>query len=235
MTDASSSLSELKNRLETIQSAMTNAAVHSGRDINQIMLLAVTKTHLLIALEQLLELGVREFGESRVQEFIEKYSPLGSRAHWHFIGHLQRNKVVQVVGKAAIIHSVDSVRLIEEIEKRAAAQAITQRVLIEVNIGRDPNKTSAAPEDLPGILEALSRAPHVRAEGLMTVPPYNEDPEASRPYFRDLRNLMLSLPSTDHFQPIHLSMGMSGDYEVAIEEGATIIRVGSALLGERAK
>lgn len=235
MTDTTDPISEMKRRLETIQTGIVNAAMRSGRHINQILLIAVTKTHPLSALEQLIALGVKDFGESRVQEFTEKYSPLGAQAHWHFIGHLQRNKVAQVVGKAAIIHSVDSVRLIEEIEKRAAAQAITQRVLIEVNIGRDPNKTSAAPEALPGMLEALSRAPHVRAEGLMTVPPYSDDAEASRPYFRDLRNLMSSLPATQYFQPIHLSMGMSGDYEVAIEEGATIVRVGSALLGERTK
>lgn len=235
MTNALFPTDDLSGRLHEIRRRISQAADRSGRDSSQITLIAVTKTHPIGAVEDLITLGVGDFGENRVQEFVSKYAQIEKNARWHFIGHLQRNKAVQVVGRADLIHSVDSARLLEELEKRASASGVTQRILLEVNIGNDPNKTSASPADLPGMIEMLERTPHLHCEGLMTVPPYSEDAEDSRPHFRRLHELQRGIPPSAHFQPMHLSMGMSGDFEVAIEEGATMIRIGSALLGERPK
>ncbi len=224
---------ELEQRLAEIRARMASAAQRAGRSPDDITLIAVTKTHPVETLDSLIGLGQLDLGENRVQEMTDKIQKLGDRARWHFIGHLQRNKVVQVVGRVAFIHSVDSVRLIGEIEKRAAVMGAIQRVLLEINLGGEEAKTGALPEELPAMLDALSRAPHIRAEGLMTVPPYDENSERSRPYFVRLREIMANIPQSASFRPLHLSMGMSGDFEVAIEEGATMIRVGTALLGER--
>jgi len=228
-----SNKTELKARLLAVQERMRAAAERAGRNANDLTLIVVTKTHPAETIRNLIEIGVDQFGENRVQEMTSKMDAVGSAGHWHLIGHLQRNKAAPVVGRAELIHSVDSIRLIEELEKRTAQAGVVQRVLLEINVGDDPNKTGARASDLTSLLEALARAPHLRAEGLMTIPPYSDDAEASRPHFRKLRTLLESVSSSPHFTPKHLSMGMSGDYEVAIEEGATMVRVGTAILGDR--
>jgi pyridoxal phosphate enzyme (YggS family) len=220
-------------RLRAVRERVAAAAERAGRNPEEITLVAVTKSHPPEAVAALLSLGQTSFGENRVQEALAKIEALGGRGEWHFIGHLQRNKAAQIVGRMVLIHSVDSVRLIEELEKQAAKKQIEQRILLELNVAREANKTGAAPEDLPVLLEALASAPHLRAEGLMTMAPYSDDPEKARPYFVNLHEILRAAPKLPHFSPRHLSMGMSGDYEVAIEEGSTIIRVGTAILGER--
>lgn len=228
---------ELRARLEAVRERIAAAAQRAGRNAEEIKLVVVTKTHSAEAVAALFSLDHTAVGENRVQEALAKmdavHSQVGIPGEWHLIGHLQRNKTAQVVGRIALIHSVDSVRLIQEIEKQAAKKNVMQSILLELNVAREVNKTGAAPEDLPVMLDALAGAPHVRAEGLMTMAPYDDNPEKSRPYFANLREILHSIPRLAHFTPRHLSMGMSADYEVAIEEGATIVRIGTAIMGER--
>jgi pyridoxal phosphate enzyme (YggS family) len=233
-------------RLEWARERIAAAAARSGRRAEDVTLVVVTKGHSIGTIRELLELGQEDIGENRAQEMIPKMEGLSARfpdARWHFLGHLQRNKVRnllhqpssnQAPAQMELIHSVDSTRLIVELERQAAAAGIQQRILLEINVGGERRKTGAGEADLPRLLEALAASPHLRAQGLMTVPPFGDDPETSRPYFIRLRELMAAIPRSDHFEPRHLSMGMSGDYELAVEEGATMVRVGTAILGERA-
>lgn len=223
----------LRERLERVRERITAAAQRAGRDPAEVGLIAVTKTHPAEAVQALFDLGQMAVGENRVQEFVAKYEALGGRGEWHLIGHLQRNKAAQVAGRAALIHSVDSVRLIEELEKRAAQRGTVQRLLLEINTGGEAQKTGAEPDEAPRLVEALGRAPHLRGEGLMTMAPLVRDPEEARPAFARLRVLMEGLGPGENFTPRHLSMGMSGDFEAAIAEGATLVRVGTAIMGER--
>lgn len=223
----------LRGRLAAVRERIQRAAEKAGRDPREISLVAVTKTHPVESIQALLDLGQQAVGENRVQEFVRKHEVLAGRGEWHFIGHVQRNKAAQVVGRAALIHSVDSVRLIEELEKRAAQQDHRQAVLLEINVSGEAQKTGADAETAPRLVEALSRAPHVRGMGLMTMAPIVEDPEDARPTFARLRQLMERLETGDHFLPRQLSMGMSGDFEAAIAEGSTLVRVGTAIMGER--
>lgn len=223
----------LQRRLEAVRSRIVAAVRAAGRDPAGVGLIAVTKTHPAEAIEALFSLGQMAVGENRVQEMAEKYEALGGRGEWHFIGHLQRNKAAQIVGRAALIHSVDSARLIEELEKRAAQRGIVQRVLLEINTSGEAQKTGADPADAPSLVAALARAPHLRGEGLMTMAPIVDRPDDARPAFARLRELLAKLETGPHFQPRHLSMGMSGDFEAAIAEGATLVRVGTAIMGER--
>ena len=220
-------------RLAEVQGRIAAAAARAGRGGGEVTLVAVSKTHPAAAIEAALTAGQLVFGESRVQEALPKVEALGGRAEFHLIGHLQRNKAHQAVGRFALIHSVDSVRLIEELEKRATMLGIVQRVLLELNVSGEASKFGAPPEALPRLIDALERAEHLRGEGLMTIAPETDDPKEARPYFARLRELLASVTVTPHFAPIHLSMGMSGDFEVAIEEGATLVRVGSAIFGAR--
>lgn len=224
----------LKSRLASVRARIEAAARAAGRDPAGVGLIAVTKTHPAEAVEALFALGQMAVGENRVQEMTEKYEALGGRGEWHFIGHLQRNKAAQVVGRAALIHSVDSERLIEELEKRAAQRGIVQRILLEINTSGETQKTGADPGDAPSLVAALARAPHLRGEGLMTMAPIVERPDDARPAFARLRAVLAGLETGPHFQARHLSMGMSGDFEAAIAEGATLVRVGTAIMGERA-
>lgn len=223
----------LLERLNAVRERIGEAASRAGRRSENVGLVAVTKTHPAEAVRTLFDLGQEAVGENRVQEFVRKHEALEGRGEWHFIGHLQRNKAAQVVGRSALIHSVDSVRLIEELEKRAAQKETVQRLLLEINTSGEAQKTGAEPEEAPRLVDALGAAPHLRGLGLMTMAPIVEDPEKARPAFARLRELMESLGSADHFEPRHLSMGMSGDFEAAIAEGATLVRVGTALMGER--
>lgn len=223
----------LRERLNTVRERIRKAAERAGRDPAGVQLIAVTKTHPAEAVRALFDLGHMAVGENRVQEFVRKHDALEGRGEWHFIGHLQRNKAAQVIGRTALIHSVDSVRLIEELEKRAAQKEVIQQVLLEINTSGEAQKTGAAPEDAPRLVEALGGSPHLQGRGLMTMAPIVEDPERARPTFARLREILERLETGPHFTGEHLSMGMSGDFEAAIAEGATLVRIGTAIMGER--
>lgn len=203
-----------------VRERMAAACARAGRSAEAVKLIAVSKTQPLDKLRAALAAGQRAFGENYAQELRAKAEALPG-VEWHFLGALQTNKVRLVVGRAGLIHTCDRLALAGEISKRASAE---QRVLLEVNIGREPQKAGALPEDAPVLLEQVLALPRIRCEGLMCIPPAGQDP---RPHFRALREL------AERLQLPQLSMGMSADYEIAIEEGATLVRVGTAIFGER--
>lgn len=225
----------IKKNLEEIERRIQRAAERSGRHRSDVTLLCVTKTHPAEVLREAYDLGYREFGENKVQEMREKVPLLPGDIRWHLIGHLQKNKVKYVCGMVCMIHSVDSLELAEEISRRA--QAIGQRmpILIEVNMAGEASKFGIRPDEAVNLVRAVAPLPGVQLRGLMTIPPRTDNPETNRPYFRGLRELAVDIDcqNIDNIQMNVLSMGMSEDYEVAIEEGATIVRVGTAIFGER--
>jgi len=217
--------------LERVRSLIRESAARAGRDQQAIRLVAVTKTVAVVRIREAIALGLRTFGENRVQEAIPKIEGLASEGcEWHLIGHLQRNKVKEVAGHFAMVQSVDSVRLVEALGERVR-QALD--VLIEVNIGEEQQKTGAAPADVPLVAEAIGRYPALRLRGLMTIAPLRPDPESVRPYFRQLRMLRDRLQDRIGRPLPELSMGMTDDFPAAIEEGATMLRLGRALFGAR--
>lgn len=224
---------ELAERLADIRQRISNACARCGRDPGSVQMLAVTKTHPPELVDEAVRLGVTLFGENKVQEARAKIPQCSSRATWHFIGHLQTNKARDAVEWFSMIQSVDSLRLAQELDKRAVQADKHLPVLIEVNVGGEASKAGYAPETLLVELRDIVALPNLRVRGLMTVPPWKPDPEQVRPLFRQARDLKARCEELLG-QPLpELSMGMSGDFEVAIEEGATIIRVGTALFGER--
>ena len=221
-----------------IEQRMQNAIQKADRNRDKIKLIAVSKTKPLSMIEELAEHGVCIFGENKVQELCEKAEAMaGSGIEWHFIGHLQRNKVKQLLKqKPALIHSLDSQRLAREIEKEAEKQDITVPVLIEINIGKEASKSGFFPEEAAVQIEQLIQAcPHIRVQGLMCVAPAVKRAEEARPYFRRMQKLRQEIVQRQipGVKMDELSMGMTGDFEVAIEEGATMLRVGTAIFGER--
>ena len=224
------------DRVRLVLSNIRRAAERAGRPVQQIRLVAVTKTVTIDRIQQGLDAGLAILGESRLQEAVQKITALRQgAAKWHFIGHLQRRKVASVIGVFDLIHSVDSVALAQDVNRRAAAVAHSQDVLLEVNIGNEPAKTGFRPDEIVGIVPVMAGLSHIRIRGLMAIPPPVSQPEQARPYFRHLRALAvriqgLGLPTIAMEE---LSMGMSNDYEVAIEEGATLVRVGTAIFGTR--
>jgi len=210
------------------------ACERSARDPQEVRLVAVTKNVPATRVKEAMECGLRRFGENYVQEALPKIRALGPEAEWHFIGHLQSNKARHVVGNFRMVHTVDRLSLAKELDRRAPGPEPLE-VLIQVNVSGEETKSGIPPESLPELVRELVRLPLIRVRGLMTMPPYFEDPEMSRPYFRLLRQWRDRLRGL--IPPPHsveeLSMGMSGDFEVAIEEGATFIRIGTALFGPR--
>jgi PLP dependent protein len=216
-----------------IRRRIAEACGRCGRKTEEITLVAVTKTFGVDVIKEALSLGMRDFGENYVNEFCQKYAEFsGEDIRWHFIGHLQRNKVKEIIGKTTLIHSVDSVRLAEEISKRAEVIGRNVDVLIEVNTSGEESKFGVQPEETASLATALVKIPNISVSGLMTIGPFLPDPELSRPAFRLLRELRDAIQKDGIAIP-HLSMGMTNDFEIAIEEGATIIRVGTALFGKR--
>lgn len=219
-----------------IREAIDEICAGCGRDKNDVLLLAVSKTKPLSDIEELITIGVKDFGENKVQELVKKKEEVSTPVNFHLIGHLQTNKVKQAVGNACLIHSVDSFHLAEKIEQEAAKKDITVDILIEVNVADEESKFGLMVEDTPALVEQIAEScPHIRIKGLMTIAPFVEDPEENRPVFRTLRQLALDIKSKklDNVTMGVLSMGMTNDYKVAIEEGATIVRVGTAIFGER--
>ena len=226
---------DLQENLNQVETNICAACKKAGRKRSEVTLIAVSKTKPVAMLQTVYDLGAREFGENKVQEMCEKMDVLPDDIHWHMIGHLQTNKVKYIVGKTALIHSVDSLHLAKEIEKQAAKQDVTVSILVEVNIAEEESKFGIHKEETLALIRAISELPHIRIQGLMTIAPFVEDPEDNRGYFRQIRQLSVDInaQNIDNVRMDVLSMGMTGDYMVAIEEGATMVRVGTGIFGER--
>jgi len=218
-----------------VKSRMEAACVRAGRDPKEVTLIAVSKTKPVSMLMEAYEAGARTFGENKVQEITEKFPQMPEDAKFHMIGHLQTNKVGQVIEKAVLIHSVDSVHLAEKIEKEAAKRDMVKDILLEVNVAEEESKFGLKMDEVIPTLEVIKNFPHVCVKGLMTIAPFVEDAEENRKYFRELYQLYVDIKTKniDNGTMSVLSMGMTGDYEVAVEEGATMIRVGTGIFGSR--
>ena len=219
--------------ISEIRERIARAAEKSGRKPEDILLIAVTKLHDPDEMEEAIAAGVTDIAENKVQEIQHKFDQIHLPVRWHLIGHLQTNKVKYIIDKVVMIHSVDSLRLAQEIDKRAEAAGKTMDVLIQVNAAHEESKFGADPADVPQLAaDIASSCPHVRIRGLMHIAPYAEDPEEVRPYFREVKALYDELAGIyPGFR--YLSMGMSHDFETAIEEGANIVRIGTSIFGER--
>ena len=224
----------IKSRISEVRGRIEDAALRSGRSPEDITLIAVSKTYPASDVEAAAACGIKDFGENKVQELVRKQPECAEDLRWHLIGHLQTNKVRSIVGKVCLIQSVDSMHLAEEIDRRAAAQGIVQDVLLQVNAAGEDTKFGVASEDLVPLAEGIAEQfENVRIRGLMQIAPYAEDPEEVRRWFRKLYELKEELARRGFTDADILSMGMSHDFETAIEEGATYIRVGTAIFGER--
>lgn len=225
----------LKNNLEQVKANISAACKRSGRNIDDVTLIAVSKTKPLSDIEEIITYGTTEFGENKVQELVEKYENVSTQVNWHLIGHLQTNKVKYIVDKAKLIHSVDSLHLAKEIEKEAAKRNVIANVLIQVNIAHEDTKFGIDESEIFGLIDEIKDFKHIKVKGLMTIAPFVENPEENRVHFRNLYQLLLDIKSKniDNIDMSILSMGMTNDYEVAIEEGATMVRVGTGIFGER--
>ena len=222
----------LPERLAHVRAEIARRQATAGRT-GPVTIVAVTKGFALDAVEAALAAGLADVGENRVQQALEKLdTPTGRRATWHLVGHLQRNKAKLVVGRFALIHSVDSAELAEELEKRAATHGARQRVLLQVNVAGEAQKSGCAPANASVVAHRVAEQPHLALEGLMTIAPFTDDQDVQRRTFRGLRVLRDALQEEGLWLPT-LSMGMSADYGVAVEEGATVIRLGTVLFGPR--
>jgi pyridoxal phosphate enzyme (YggS family) len=222
----------IRERLAAVRRRIEAAAGRSGRAAASVTLVAVSKTMPVEAIREAVAAGVTILGENRVQEARDKIEALAGAVEWHLIGHLQTNKAKLAVGLFDRIHSLDSIRLAHELERHAGEAGRRVRCLVQVNVGGEEQKNGASESEVRPLLEAASRLPHILVEGLMAIPPFLSDPEAVRPFFRRLRVLREALARDGFFLP-DLSMGMTQDFEVAIEEGATLVRVGTAIFGPR--
>ena len=228
-------MGELTINLEKVEARVAAACARAGRDRSDVTLIAVSKTKPVPMLEEIYSDGVRDFGENKVQEICAKQPVLPDDIRWHMIGHLQTNKVRQVIDKACMIHSVDSLKLAQVIEKEAAKKDLIVPVLFEVNVAEEESKFGARAEETAAIIQEISLLPHVRVRGLMTIAPFVDDPEENRPVFRRLKELSVDIAgkNINNVSMCDLSMGMTGYFEVAIEEGATFVRIGTAIFGAR--
>jgi pyridoxal phosphate enzyme (YggS family) len=222
---------------EAVRARAVAASARAGRAPGAVRIVAISKTVAATTVAEALRAGVTDLGENRAQELQAKAAALDAlaleeQARWHFVGHLQTNKVRLVVGLAALVHSVDRVEVVEAIGRRASAQGITQDVLVEVNVSGEPSKHGVDSGTAPDLCEASAAVAGVRVVGLMTMPPWPERPDDSRPYYKELGSLLHEVAARVP-DARELSMGMSRDFEVAIEEGATIVRVGEAIFGAR--
>lgn len=226
-----STLDVISRNVSEVRAAIEAACTRANRSTENVQLVAVTKYAELDWVCGLVELGESRLGESRVQQLCHRVSELSSDIHWHMIGHLQRNKVDMIIPVAELIHSVDSLRLLKKIESSAAAQGKRQRVLLEVNVSGEEAKDGFAPADVSANWQQILDLQHVEVQGLMTMAPRVDNPESARPFFRQLREFRdeLASRSGNGINLPELSMGMSGDFEVAVEEGATLVRIGSRL------
>lgn len=224
----------VKDRYEIVLDNIKKACERSGRNPEDITLISVTKTHGAELINEAIDAGAKDIGENKAQELCNKYDDV-KPVRWHFIGHLQTNKVKTIVDKVVMIHSVDSDKLASEIDKRAKSSGVVMDILVEINIGMEDSKSGAIEEEARDLIKKIrDEYQNLRVRGLMCVPPITDNPENSRRYFRKLKDIFESIKELSEDENFDtLSMGMSGDYEVAIEEGATVVRVGTAIFGAR--
>ena len=225
----------LTENLKRVEENIQTACQRAGRKREEVTLVAVSKTKPVSMLSEIYDCGVRSFGENKVQELCEKRELLPADIRWHMIGHLQTNKVKYIIDKAELIHSVDSIRLAEAIEKEAAKRERTVRILAEVNVAEEESKFGIRMDEAIPFIEKIAGYPHIQVCGLMTIAPFVENPEENRPIFKNLHKLSVDIAgkNIDNVNVNILSMGMTNDYEVAIEEGATMVRVGTGIFGAR--
>lgn len=228
----------IEENLKNVRRTIDDACVRAGREPDEVTLIAVSKTKPLEMLREAYDAGARDFGENKVQELMDKIPAMPLDIRWHMIGHLQRNKVKYIVGKVYLIHSVDSLRLAEEISREAAKRSVTVNILIEVNVAQEESKFGTTCREAEELVLAAAALPGIRVRGLMTIAPYTENAEENRQYFRKLKQLSVDIMSRNADNKavcdLHiLSMGMTGDYAVAVEEGATCVRVGTGIFGAR--
>lgn len=225
----------LTNNYDLVINNIETSCKKAGRSPEEVTLIAVSKTKPVTMLQEIYNHGCRDFGENKVQELLDKYEVLPKDIKWHMIGHLQRNKVKYIVDKVSLIHSVDSLRLAEEISKEALKKHAEVNILVEVNVANEETKFGTTSLEAIELVKAISGLPGIHVKGLMTIAPYVEDAEKNRQYFAQLKQLSVDIitKNIDNVSMDILSMGMSGDYEVAVEEGATYVRVGTGIFGER--
>ena len=225
----------VKENLAMVEDRVKAACDRAGRSYGSVTLVAVSKTKPVRLVEQAYEYGIRQFGENKAQEMKEKYDMLPKNINWHFIGHLQTNKIKYVLGRAALIHSVDSMHLAEAIEAECVKKKLDADILVEVNVAQEATKSGIKTEETESLVRDIAKLPHVHVKGLMTIAPFVENAGNNRMIFRTLKELSVDIAgkNIDNVSMNILSMGMTNDYEVAIEEGATHIRVGTAIFGER--
>lgn len=225
----------INENISKVRENIVKACEKSGRNPEEVTLIAVSKTKPVSAIEEALLSGTLDYGENKVQELCDKYDVLPKNIRWHMIGHLQRNKVKYLVGKTYLVHSVDSLRLAEQIEKEFAKHNQVCDILVEVNIAQEESKFGINAKETEELIRKIAKFEHVRIKGLMTIAPYTEDPESNRDYFREIKKLSVDIrdKNIDNVSMDVLSMGMTGDYMVAVEEGATMVRVGTGIFGER--
>lgn len=225
----------IAENMKVVQKKIEAACEKSGRSKEEVTLIAVSKTKPVSMLQEAYDTGCRDFGENKVQELVDKYEQLPKDIRWHMIGHLQRNKVKYIVDKVYMIHSVDSLRLAEEISKEAVKKGVTISILLEVNVAQEETKFGASAQDVAALAEAIAKLPNIVIKGLMTIAPYVLNAEENREVFRKLKQIAVDITqkNIDNICMGELSMGMTGDYEVAVMEGATYVRVGTGIFGER--
>lgn len=225
----------IKENLKIVEENIEAACKRAGRNRDEVTLIAVSKTKPVEMLREAIEYGMVDFGENKVQEMCDKIDVIPEKLNWHMIGHLQRNKVKYIVDKSYLIHSVDSLRLAEQINAEAQKKNVVCDILLEVNIANEKSKFGLSSEEVPELLAKIKTMKNVRVKGLMTIAPFVDNPEDNREHFRNLHKLFIDMreQTSDNISMEVLSMGMTGDYEVAIEEGATMVRVGTGIFGAR--
>ena len=225
----------ITENLEQVRKNIAEACRMAGRDPKEVTLIAVSKTKPVSMLKEAYDAGARCFGENKVQEIMDKHPQLPEDIQWHMIGHLQRNKVKYIVDKVSMIHSVDSLRLAQTIEQEAAKHNVCVPVLLEVNVAQEESKFGLKMDEVLPLIETIADFPHIKVQGLMTIAPYVENAEDNRDFFRQLKKLSVDIEAKNinNVSMSVLSMGMTGDYQVAVQEGATMVRVGTGIFGER--
>lgn len=226
----------VKENIALVKERISNACQRAGRDTGEVTLIAVSKTKPVDMIYEALETGTIDYGENKVQEMCDKIETINNAdIHWHLIGHLQTNKVKYIVDKAYLIHSVDSLKLAKVINEQAEKKGVTANILVEVNVAKEESKFGVMPEECEDLVREIANMSNISVKGLMTIAPFVDNPEENRVHFRNLRKLLVDInnKNIDNISMNVLSMGMTNDYEVAIEEGATLVRVGTGIFGER--
>ena len=225
----------VQEQLNEVRQKIVQACERAGRNPSEVKLIAVSKTKPVSMIEEAIACGQTVFGENKVQELCDKIPQLPANLEWHLIGHLQRNKVKYIVDKVALIHSVDTVRLAKQISQEAVKAGVTVQILLEVNVAREESKFGFMEEEVEEAVREIAAFPNIQIVGLMTIAPFVADPEENRIYFKKLHQLCVDInkKNIDNIRMSELSMGMTGDYEVAIEDGATMVRVGTGIFGTR--